>query len=128
MIVYLTILTIISIYILNLGLIKGKDNVELIGTITLIITIIFGWLFLGILLNIHKTEYKTSIICEQHKNEFVVKDSLGNIYSFDKKIDFDYITDTTTFYIIISDNIYGFNTDYDIYYNVLNRKIKGSKK
>jgi len=128
MLVFLIIITVISIYILNLGIIKNKENVTTTGVVMLIFVVILGWVLLGVLLNIYETEYKTNIIYEKTENEFIIKDSLDNEYIFNKKIDFDYITDTTTFYIIVSKNIYGGNTDYNVFYNVDKRKIKGTKK
>jgi len=128
MLIFLIIITVISIYILNFGIIKDKTNVITTGSIMLIMIIVIGWGFVGIGLNFHGTEYETKNIYEKTKNEIIIKDSLDNKYIFNKKIDFDFITDTTTFHIIMAKNIYGGNIDYNIYYNVNKRKIKGLLK
>lgn len=128
MLEFLVISTTISIYILNLGLIKNKQNVTYTGIIMLCIVVIFGWIFIGIIANIFKTEFKTNTIYQKNENEFIIKDSLNNNYIFDKKIDFDYITDTTIFYILARKNIYGGMKEYDIFYKVGDRKIKGKKE
>jgi len=128
MLVFLVIVTVISIYILNIGLIKNKENVTTTGVIMLFMIVFLGWLAIGVLLNIYDTEYKTNVIYQKNENEFIIKDSLDNNYIFNKKIDFDFITDTTTFYIIVSKNMYGGMKDYNIFYKVGDRKIKGKKE
>ena len=128
MIEFLSIFTLISILILNLGIIKSKYNVKNAGIIMFILVLIIGWMILGIFLQINDTDYKTNIIYEKNHKEFIIQDSLDNKYIFNKKIDFDYITDTTTFYITVSKNMYGFYPGYSIFYKIGNRKMKGTKE
>jgi len=125
MIEFFSILTIISILVLNLGLIKDKGNVKDTGVVMLVLVILIGWLLIGMFAQVNDTDYKTNIICEKNDNEIVVQDSLDNKYIFNKKLDFDHISDTTTFYITVSKNIYGFYPHYEIFYKVGDRKMKG---
>ena len=66
MIEFLSIFTLISILILNLGIIKSKYNVKNAGIIMFISVLIIGWISMGILLQVNDTDYKTNIIYRNH--------------------------------------------------------------
>lgn len=84
----------------------------LIGVIGLFLVGVFGWLMLGTettkYIETEKVEYtmaksEKSIIFDDIKRD--------NIYYFDKKVDFDNITDTTTIYLSIGKNMYNGETN-----------------
>lgn len=123
MIEVLIILTFISLFFISIGEIKNKDMVISSGWIMLVLIVFFGWGALGIFVpinNNNKSIENNSIIKEQYiiivkvieENE--ENDTLEFI--FDKKIDFDNITDTTTFYLEKEKNMYGFKKKYYLSY------------
>jgi len=124
----LILFTLLSLYLIISGIIYKKEEVKSTGIIFILIVIIFGWVFLGYVVNMYEStwEINTSYIIDNTKI-IVVDSNNNNKYEFNKKIDFDYITDTTTFYIVKNYNIYGLNREYYIYYKIGNGKIKGKR-
>ncbi len=129
MIEILSIITFISILLINIGTIRGNFVYMEIGTIVLGGVVIFGWLILGILITeSNDTETKFSKYnIEKTKYEVVLVDSSRRKFIFDKKIDYDNITDTTIFYLNIKKNIYGFNKSYYIFYDMKGVRKKSIK-
>jgi len=106
-------LAVVGVLIFIYGLIIGDDDWWGGALIGLILLFNLGFGMVGGLVNL---EYKTteldvemtrthkSIILEDYGNS-------GKIYIFDKKVDFNYITDTTTFYFEQGYNMYNLESD-----------------
>lgn len=89
---------------------------------------LIGWLILGHAITFNKRDVK--IDKENFEiikgNRFIIISDLDDKYFiFDKKVDFDQITDTTTFYSRVGETIYGgTNVKQDIFYFVYNDTIQ----
>jgi ABC-type transport system involved in multi-copper enzyme maturation permease subunit len=113
-----SIITLVSLVIINLGIISDKKNVKDIGIVMFVVVLLFGWIFLGIIIPINDVDVKISPIMAQSEKEYIITDSIDNEYVFDKQIDFNNISDTTTFYLNKSTNMYHFNANCTLYYKL----------
>lgn len=122
--IVLIILTFVSLVILNIGLFADKENVKNTGIIMMVFVIVGGWLVFGFSADVKQITYKTSIK-SMVKEDYQIKvsDTLDNTYSFTRKVDFDNITDTTTFYVLRNSNIYGFSREYKMFYKIKDVKF-----
>jgi len=120
------IIGVIALGILIYGIIEDEDDYIAGGIISLIIIGLFGFGVVGglitletrdTILDVEMTRSNKSIILEDYGNA-------GNIYIFDKKYDFDNISDTTTFYFKQGYNMYNVETETThVYYIDSNNNI-----
>lgn len=89
---------------------------------------VFGWLILGNVITVGSEIQKINtekINIVKTQNEILVTDISRDVYYiFNKKIDFDNITDTTTFYYDKGINMYGGISDRDIFYYTFKENIQ----
>ena len=114
------LLALIGLIVLLRGIILDEEDWIGGGIITLIVVGLLGFGLIGGVVTLKKrstildaevTRSEKSIILEDYGNS-------GKIYVFDKKIDFDIITDTTTFYYENGYNMYNLKTDHQTVYYV----------
>jgi ABC-type transport system involved in multi-copper enzyme maturation permease subunit len=102
----------LSIILITIGHIKNEENKYATGYIIFFLTIIIGCGAIGGLVTpIGKTDVVDKSTYEMIKTErsILVETKASRIYAFRQKVDFDNITDTTTFYLDTRHNFYGFN-------------------
>ena len=96
-----------------------RETLQWISIIGLIVITMFGWGAVGCAYSLGEKIIKIDGELSISKKSITVDDYQKNkIYYFDNKIDFDYITDTTTFYIKQGYNMYGGIVNSDVYYIV----------
>ena len=128
MIVFLSIFTLVSLIIINLGIINKKVNVKNTGFIMLFFAVVVGWFILGISIKFYTdTKIPITLDKENGKMYVIVKDSIGDAYFFNRQIDFNNITDTTTFYLEKNTNMYHFNSEKCLYYKIDDKKFKSEE-
>jgi len=117
----------ISISILLYGSYISNEDLKFSGYIATFFSILVGFGVIGLtipishktkIVNVQLTKTNKSIILEDYNND--------NVYFFNKKIDFNNIKDTTTFYLNVPYNMYNVEEGKKyIYYIINGRKYKG---
>ncbi len=117
LLIILTILTGLSVIVLFIGFIEPDwldDSEDWLGAgiVSLILIVSIGWLFVGYIMSVRE-EISTIDVIISKSDKSIILESYGSddIFVFDKKVDFNNITDTTTFYTLKGVNIYNCNTD-----------------
>lgn len=117
LILILSLIT-ISIVILLIGIFKNDENITFFGGIAIFLIGLIGLLFVGVTVNMEKRISKVDGVFSKNTKAIIIDDN-NKLYYFDKKIDFDNITDTTTFYLKLGYNMYYTPTDYQkVYYKI----------
>lgn len=125
MIEILFIITFISFLLIIIGLINNWNILRNSGIVLFFGTLVIGWLCLGIL-NSRPVEIKSEQKIVKTKNSINIIAN-GREFNFNKKIDFDNISDTTTFYLFQHKNIYGITMRKSGYYIFDNHKFYAGK-
>lgn len=108
---------------------EAKEDEPGVSLIVLFLgVVLIGWVIIGSLVTFDKKEFKLANKFEVIKgsNSIIVSDITSEtFFVFNKKVDFEKITDTTTFYTTQGHNMYGFTqTKEDIYYYVYSDTIQ----
>jgi len=103
-----------------------REVLQWISSVGLFFTVMVGWIGVGI----GHTEYTTSFTIDgqisiSEKSITVDDYQRSYVYYFDKKMDFDNITDSTTFYIWNNYNMYNGTNGTFVYYEVDSIKYWG---
>jgi hypothetical protein len=114
-IIILTVLTVILIVLIIIGLSLNMDSLAASSIISLVVLGFFGWLVFGVSYT-KETKIKHTEPCSiTHTRRVVIVDDCVKIHTFEMKVDFDNITDSTKFY---------YEVDYNIYGGIINKKLK----
>ena len=119
-------LTVVGVFSLIYGFINNDENWVYGSIISLIVIVIIGFLAIGGLAILEKRVTVVDVEISKSNKSVILEDygNSGNMYVFDKKYDFDNISDTTTFFIIQGYNMYNIETDFIfIYYIDFNNNI-----
>jgi len=109
----------IGAVILILGLINDDDDWISGGLISLVVIGLIGFFVIGCLVTFEKRSTKLDVEITRSEKSIILEDygNSGKMYIFDKKVDFDIITDTTTVYFEQGYNMYNAKTDHrKVYY------------
>jgi hypothetical protein len=106
----------------------GQDDIDeiFIPVIVLLLGVgLIGWVLVGNAITFNKQNVKLENLEIIKGSSFIIITDLNdNHYIFKKKIDFDNITDTTSFFTRQGKNIYGgTNTKEDIFYYIYNDTV-----
>ena len=97
-----------------------------IGGVGLFLIIMFGWLAVGLGRTIYTKTLKVDGEISISRKSITVDDYQRNfVYYFDKKIDFDNISDTTTIYLKQNFNMYNNESGINTFYEIDNIKYWG---
>lgn len=117
----LLLITLISILLIGFGTVYQSTPTKTIGTLFLILVIVFGWILCAFVPCDNKI---TKEIATYQKFENEIKVNIKEkSFIFEKKVDFDNISDTTTFYRKLYKNVYYFTTDDKAFYLFKNKKF-----
>jgi len=128
MILVFSILTTSSLLIALYGHYRGSEDHTLVGYIALVAIGLVCWGLIGSVSTVTKTDLEADVLSIT-KGKYEIYVSIKNsddLLIFDKLIDFDNITDTTTFYVVEERNMYNITTEenkWDYYYIVNRQKI-----
>jgi len=120
------LLVVVGVFSLIHGIIKGDENWVMGSIISLIVIGLIGFFAIGGLVTLETNITVVDVEISKSNKSVILEDygNSGNMYVFDKKYDFDNISDTTTFFIIQGYNMYNIETDFIfIYYIDFNNNI-----
>jgi len=128
----LTLITLVPLGILFISyFINGyyNDTIEILrilGYVLLVFIILIGWIAIGT--SVTNNTKTTKIPFDNYQilkgEQSIILDDFYSdmVYYFNKKVDFDNITDSTTFYCVQGFSLYGNKTDTEMYYEVDDKK------
>jgi uncharacterized membrane protein (DUF485 family) len=117
----LLLLTFISILIIGFGTAYHSKITKVLGTILLILILVFGWVMVGMIVSESKITKETATY-QKYENEIKVNIK-EKTFIFNSKVDFDNITDTTTFYSKLSRNAFYIIMEDKAFYIIKNKKF-----
>jgi hypothetical protein len=124
-------LSVVSIFILISGLVTSETDIIGFGVGSVLFVTLIGWGLLGSIIVLeHKSEKLETFYTKSEKS--IILEEYGNskFYYFDKKLDFDYLTDTTAIYLDRGYNMYGIVSGVSMvyYYDTNNVRCIGKIK
>lgn len=121
MIEIFTLITFIFVFLLVIGIILNKSEVTGTAIGFLIFMIATCWIGYGIFAPDEFVETTPEFTIQKDKYHITIY-LPDDGFTFSKKIDFDQITDTTTFYFEEGFNIYGFIRRTHAFYKIKDKK------
>ena len=93
-------------------------------------TLAMGWGLMGSMISIDEIDSKIKVEDVEiiRSVNFMLVSTNGDVYKFDKKVDFDRISDTTTFLLLDKNNLYGYSVGTSIFYYSYNDSVQRDDK
>jgi hypothetical protein len=112
----LIIISALSLWWIVYSCLKNADNFVFSVGIGMVVLFV-GWILVGYSISIEMSETKIKGVEVTKSRNFIIVTDNKKYYLFNKKVDFDNITDTTTFYINQGVNMYGIDCNYkEVFY------------